>query len=61
MEDIKDKNLLIEVKDDCSFCFRDGLSVNDSSSRSPKGYVKIFSIDKDGNKVRFFKKSGALL
>jgi len=52
----KDKDLImIEIKDDCSFCFQDKLQKGSSSSRSPKGYVHIFSVDKDGNKEEIGK------
>ena len=45
-----EKDLVIEVKDDSSFCFKDSMIKTPAGDRKPQGYVKIYEETRDGKR-----------
>ena len=50
MEEKNNKDLVIKIKDDCSFCFSDKVGDGSSKPRSPQGYVEIYEQERDKEK-----------
>lgn len=46
----KDKNVLLKIEDNVSFCFNDSVEKVNNGNRKPQGYVKIYEVTDDGNK-----------